>query len=198
MKRKVMGAAFGVLLLLGSAGLSAKPKEILKDADILGPDEGVLVYGYKTAEIDYLEFAQMDQNKPPQNVIVVDTWGFIYFCKPLPVSSKYKLVTMVPPDNKDYFSHQRIFGPPWAFTPGFSYSSIFDFDTQQQPGLQYAGNKLNFTNTNYLNLYGSSAELKYQQWCLKGMLKVFAGTRWEPVITAKIEELTIEIKSNKK
>jgi len=197
MNRKVMCAAFGLLLLFGSAGISAKPKEILKDADILGPDEGVLVFGYKTAEIDYLEFAQMDQSKPPQNVVVHDAWGFVYFCKPLPVDSSYKLVTLVPPDNKKYFDQQRIYGPPWAFTPGFSYSSIFDFVTRQQPGLQYAGNKLNFTDANYLNLYGSSADLKYEQISLKELLKAFAGTRWEPVIAARIEEVTIELKAKK-
>jgi hypothetical protein len=171
----------------------------IKKAAYLSPAEGVLVYGsaaqaksmfnaLSSRSIDNLEMIQLNPSQKPM-IITPARSGNVFFTEPLPLGSSVRFF---------YFSIS-LGRSTTLYERGVQGSGPTDRKLDK-PGLCYLGSLL-YCDKSYkdnqsalgsgwadsadLYPYGDEKEID----ALKRLLPKFRGTGWEPIISARIEEL---------
>lgn len=194
--------AIAALLVVSCSSVPTTPLRnnvAIKKATYLGPSESVLVYGsaaqatslfnaLSSKSIDDLEMIQLNPEQKPM-IITPARSGDVFFTEPLPVGSSVRIFYFVTVQGRVTTFYER----------GVQGSGPTDRKLDKA-GLCYLGSLLYCTkdykdkksilgsgygDDSDLYPYGDAKEID----ALKRLLPKFRGTDWEPVISARIEEL---------
>lgn len=181
MKTKIAGSRARVLASVALAALCASiclcgcvsmppPAPSVSEGPARTPENSSVCYGIYRMEsgVNDVQFAQMNTDFSPCNM-QASASSMVWVTKPVVAGERYKLIKVRGRRITAYFR--------------LNAASEVDFTVPSEPGLHYMG-----AHGAYEEKYGGQP-VEMELVSLDAVLRMYAGTAWEPVIQKRIEEL---------